>query len=243
MADFYNPTPCGVGGNLPGVAVYNPSVECPGAGFGASTYPSQATALAIGLTTNVARFTFTSSAAARNVYIGGELSAMCEARIEAEVGGDVVHLCAEGVATANGAGENFCCFLELGGIGVIGLVGKPSEAITELSGTQILFDPCNPCFASDTVFVCNNGCGDSSNFILSNAVVGRNAGFVLNIPAGTALRLDICSCAPEVNSYATCPSQSPAVAQIAAGPACPPAFAPQNGAYGNGVNTFTGRQF
>ena len=236
---------CGAPSLMPGVAVYSPSVECHGAGYGASTFVSPATQLGIGLTTNVAQFRFAASTATRFINIGTEFSPMCLERIQDEIGGTVLNLCDDGVATSNGAGENFCCFLESGGVAVVGFVAKPSDSITELSGTQILFDPCNPCFASDTVFVCNNGCGDASNFILSNAVVGNNNAFILEIPADIALRLDICTCAPEVRSFATCPSAIPAVAQIASGVVCPPSgYAPTNGFVGNGNGGFAnGRGF
>lgn len=223
---------CGVPSNLPGVAVYNPEVTCPGAGFGASTFASPATALKIGLTTPIATFTFASSAGERNILFSSELSTSCIALIEDEIGADVLHVCADGVATPNRQARQLCCALDTYVQMVVGLIFKTSDAPSEINATQVLFDPCNPCFASDTDFVCSNGCNDNSNFILTNAVIGGNAGLIVNIPAGVAAKIDVCSCAPEVNSFATCPTSMPAVAQIAAAPACAPVGYPvQNGRF------------
>lgn len=229
----YQPVPtsgCGVPSNLPGVAVYNPEVTCPGAGFGASTFASPATALKVGLTNPIATFTFASSAGERHVLFGSEFSQRCLDLLEAEIGGTIVNACDDGVATLNRQAQNFCCFLDTNNQAVVGLIAKTSDQPSELSATQVLFDPCNPCFTSDTDFVCSNGCNDNSNFILTNAVVGANAGLIVDIPAGVALKIDVCSCAPEVNSFATCPTSIPAIAQIASAPACAPIGYPvQNG--------------
>lgn len=225
---------CGVPSNLPGVAVYNPEVTCPGAGFGASTFASPATALKVGLTTPIATFTFSSSAAARHLLIG-DFPARCVTRIEDELGVSVVNICDDGVATSkNSQAENFCCWLDSGQIGIVGLILKSADQPSEISATQVLFDPCNPCFTSDTDFVCSNGCNDNSNFILTNAVVGGNAGLIIDLPAGISAKLDVCSCAPEVNSFATCPTSMPAVAQIAAAPACAPVGYPAQNGFGRG---------
>lgn len=212
---------CGVG-PLPGVAVFQPEVTCPGAGYGASTYASPATPLAIGLTVPIAKFFFSSSAGPRNVLFGSEFSEACLALIESEVG-TVVSACDTGVATLNRQAQIDCCFWDSNQQLVAGFVAKPNGDIDNLSATQILFQPCNPCFSSDTDFVCTNGCNNNSNFILTNAVIGANAGIVIDIPAGVALTIEMCSCAPQVNSFATCPVSYPAVAQIASAPACPPA--------------------
>lgn len=234
---------CGAS-NLPGVAVYNPEVACPGAGYGASTYASPATALKIGLTNPIATFSFSSSAAARNVLFGSELSQACLTLLGTEVGGTVISACTDGVATLNRQAANFCCWLDSGAQGIVGFVAKTSDSISELSATQVLFDPCNPCFTSDTDFVCANGCNDNSNFILTNAVVGQNAGVIVTIPAGVALKIDVCSCAPEVKSFATCPTSVPAVASIPSAPACVAPSVPQGPIGQPGYNPYLGnRQF
>lgn len=235
---YVNTSACGAPGNLPGVAVYNPEVTCPGAGFGASTFASPATPLGVGLTTPIAKFTFASSAAARRVFFGNELSAACEALVEAEVGGAIVYACADGVATLNQQAEILCCFWDANMQSINGFVAKTNGTVDSLSANQVLFQPCNPCFVSDTDFVCINGCNDNSNFILTNAVVGANAGIVIQIPAGASFTLDVCSCAPQVNSFAACPPQVPAIAQIAPGVACPPSYAGPTNGYANGAQAF-----
>ena len=231
---------CGAPGSLPGVAVYNPEVTCPGAGYGASTFASPATPLAIGLTTPIAKFTFASSTAARTILFGSDFSAACLALLAAEVGvATVLNACDDGVATRNQQANILCCFWDSGSQSVNGFVAKTSSDLDILSATQVLFQPCNPCFVSDTDFVCANGCNNNSNFVLTNGVIGANAGLLVTIPAGVAITFEVCSCAPEVRSFATCPPQIPAVAQIASGLACPPAYAPSQ-QFGNGAQVLQG---
>lgn len=228
---------------LPGVAVFNPEVTCPGAGYGASTFASPATPLGLGLTTPIARFTFASATAARSVFFGN-LTDHCLEIVGDELGVTLLNACADGVATLNGQAEILCCFWESNQASIVGLVAKSSGDLDSLSATQILFQPCNPCFTSDTDFICTNGCNNNSNFILTNAVVGANAGVVVTIPASTPLIIEVCSCAPQVNSFATCPLPLPAVAQIAPGVACPPSvdYATSQVGYPNGAQVYSGQR-
>lgn len=221
-------TGCGVPGTLPGVAVYSPEVACPGAGYGASTFASPATALKIGLTNPIATFRFASSAGVRRILFSSDFSDRCLGLIEDEVGGTVVNACDDGVATLNKAAQSLCCYLDQKGQAIVGLILKSPDQPSEINATQVLFDPCNPCFTSDTNFVCSNGCNDNSNFILTNAVIGGTAGLVVELPANTSATIDVCSCAPEVNSFATCPNSMPAIASIAPAPACAPVGYPVN---------------
>ena len=232
---------CGAPQNVQGVAVFSPEATCPTNGYGASSFQTPASPLKFGLTPPTARIAIASSTAIRRIAFMEEQDAMCEAAIEAEAGGAIVYFCADGVATLNAAAEHLCCFVANGGMLVAGIVGKTSTALAELTATQILFDPCNPCIASATNFVCANGCNDNSNFILTNAVIGAYAGLVVEIPAGVAITFDICTCAPEVRSFATCPISVPSIAQIASSPACPPYGVPAQQGFAQSVQPFNGR--
>lgn len=215
---------CGAPTNVPGVAVFNQEVTCPTSGQASSTFAAPATTLVEGLVAPVAKFTIATSTAARRIAIGdiGDLSVACEELIVAEVGGAISDICDPAVATPNAAAKHLCCGLDLGSKFLLGLVAKTSSELSGLSATQILFDPCNPCFSSATDFICANGCGDNSNFLLNRAIVGRNAIVVIDVPANVALTLSVCTCAVERTAYSTCPTSSPAYAEVVSAPACPP---------------------
>lgn len=225
---------CGAPGPLPGVAVFQPEVNCPGTGFGANTFVSPATPLGVGLTTPIAKF-IVSSTAELNVFFG-HMDAACITFIQQNLGIEVQEIC--DVATKNLQANQLCCFWDAFQQTVIGVVAKTNGALDSLSATQVLFQPCNPCFTSDTDFLCTNGCNNNSNFLLTNAVAGGPAAVIVNVPANTPITFEICTCAPQVNSFAGCPTAVPVVAQIANGPACPPGapLATVNGGVINGIN-------
>lgn len=223
----YTPTSgCGAPGPLPGVAVFQPEVTCPGAGFGANTFASPATALQVGLTTPIARFTFSSSTV-QNILFGA-LDSSCVSLLQTELGIEIQNFLE--VGTHNTQGSILGCFIHSNQEAVVSLVAKTNGAVDNLNATQVSFQPCNPCFTSDTEFVCVNGCNNNSNFILTNAVIGGPTALIVTIPADTPITFDVCSCAPQVNAFASCPTQIPAVAQIAPAPACAPAGVPGVGA-------------
>lgn len=244
--EFFVPTSgCGAPSNLPGVAVYNPEITCPGTGFGANTFASPATPLAVGLATPIARFTFSGSSLIRNVGFG--VTEACLAVLEEATGLTILDACAEGVATTNTQADAICLWWCAHKELISGFIVKPGADVDSISAIQFSVNPCNPCFTSDVDFVCGNGC-TNPNFILTNAVTGGSNALILSLPVTTGpIIVELCSCAPQVNSFATCPSPIPAVAQIAAGPGCPTPYAQNGNVYGNGVGAqvFTGqnRQF
>lgn len=244
MADFINgnfpiPSGCGVG-NVPAVATFATTPECPQTGFGFNTFQAPAVAIQQSLPQQVARVTFTPESLARNVIFSC-LDAACIAFLADETGLDLVDGFDEG--NTNSAANILECFICGGQAVITSVILKTSADIVQVPATVFDFNPCNPCVISDVEFQCFQGC--ANNFILANVAISSTSGLILTIPADTQFVLEFCNCIVETRSYYGCPTGVPAVAAVPAFcPPCPtvPApgqFAPANG---NGGQILAGQR-
>jgi len=226
---------CGEPSYAPVVITRNPGLGCPTDGYAQQTIVTPQTTIQIGLTQPTATFRIAATLADRDFILGAELSEMCLARLADELGVTPLPLCSTPGVVMNNAAQNFCCYLEMGGIARIGMVAKPfgstSGDVSEITGSAYAFLPCEPCFTSDVVFNCDNGCGNASTFILSGVVTGKYSGILVHVPANVGITFNICSCEVGTENLAGCGNAQPHVAPIVAGPVCVP-----NGFAPNGMN-------
>lgn len=245
MADLINgnfgiPSGCGVA-NIPAVATFATTPECPQTGFGFNTFQAPAVAIQQSLPQQIARLTFTPESLARNVVFSC-LEPECLTFLQDQVGLDLVDAFDE--ANVNNAAHILECFICAGQAVIASLIVKTSADVVSIPATVFDFNPCNPCVVSDTEFQCFQGCANS--FILANVAISTTSGVILTIPADTQFVVDICNCIVETRNYYGCPTGIPAVAAVPAFcPPCPTVPAP-NGQLGavnvNGGQIISGQR-
>lgn len=228
MANFNNtnvPVPGGCGvNNLPTYGTYQLSAQCPNDGFGASSFATNVQPLQFALNKPTPKLTFGSSAGARSIVFGHEIAAesRCADFLTSVTGISDFTDAFDGATTSNPSADAFFCFIDESEAVISLIVKVASGDISSLSGIQVIGNPCNACYSSDVQFQGIGGCNGQCDFTVSNIIVGDSNFFVLSLPAGAAVTVDICSCIVETPSFSGCPSAPPVIAQVPVGSYCPP---------------------
>lgn len=217
-AAFPNPGGCGTT-NAPYYNTYSPAFACPGENQGVNSVGAASQPMIFGLTTPTGSWFIPSSSVTRFVSFFETDGPCADLIVEGLPDGATLIDAAE-FGSNTQADVVACVAQHRQFVGTL-LITPSNADVTQINGQQTLPAICNACFNAPVIATCVGSC--ANQLVASNISFGAGTSFVLIVPAGTDLTVQICAgCQVETPAFTSCGIPQTAQAQAPVASYCPP---------------------